>query len=178
MESNLSEFEEEPLSRPTLLNVLCILTFIGSSWAILTNLWAYGTADRIARMVSDVRHNNIPNAASREDSVIYKVGEKKRSAFSEKMMGSLTSLSTAKAIRENAFGAILSAIFTLSGALLMWRLRRIGFYLYMAGVLIGIIAPFYFFGNNLIAIGISSFANFFGLVFIALYALNFRALKK
>ncbi|MDQ6763670.1 MAG: hypothetical protein M3015_13710 [Bacteroidota bacterium] len=45
MESNLSEFEEEPLSRPTLLNVLCILTFIGSSWAILTNLWAYGTAE-------------------------------------------------------------------------------------------------------------------------------------
>ncbi len=178
MESNLSEFEEEPVSRPTLLNVLCILTFIGSTWTILTNIWAYSTADKTAKIFSNIRHNNIPDSISKSDSVIYKVGDKKRSMFGEKMMSSLSNLFTAEKIKENALGVIITAIFTLSGALLMWRMRRIGFYLYSTGVLLSIIVPFYLFGNNLLAIGISSFSNFFGLVFVALYALNFKVLKK
>ncbi len=178
MESDLSEFEELPASRPTLLSVLCILTFIGSTWGILTNLWAYSTAGKTAKMFSDIRHNNIPDSISKSDSVIYKVGDKKRSMFGEKMMFTLTNSFTAEKIRQNALGVIASAIFTLSGALLMFRMRRPGFYLYIGGVLIGTIVPFYLFGNNLLAIGISSFSNFFGLVFIALYALNFKVLKQ
>ncbi|MDQ6890443.1 MAG: hypothetical protein M3Z56_09240, partial [Bacteroidota bacterium] len=66
----------------------------------------------------------------------------------------------------------------LVGAILMWQLRRTGFYLYIIGVIIGIIVPFYLYGNNLIAVGISAFTSFFGLVFIALYALNFRSFRK
>lgn len=179
MESNLSEFEdEEPLLRPTLLNVLCILTFIGSSWAIITNLWAYNTAAKTAQMVSYVRSRNIPDSIRKQDSVLYKVGDKKRSMFGEKTMLSFTKLFTADAIRKNALGGMISAVFTLLGALLMWRLRRMGFYLYILGVIIGVIVPFWLYGNSLVAVGISAFSSFFGFVFIALYALNFRALKK
>ncbi len=178
MESNLSEFEELPVSRPTLLSVLCILTFIGSTWGILTNLWAYNTAEKTAKMFSDIRQNNIPNSVNKSDSAIYKAGEKKRSMFREKMISTLTNLFTAEKIKKIALGAIASAIFTLSGALLMFRMRRPGFYLYIGGMLIGIIVPLYLFGNNLLAIGISSFSNFFGIVFIALYALNFNELKR
>lgn len=178
MESNLSEFEEEPLSRPVLLNVLCILTFIGSSWAIITSIWAYNTADKTAQMISYSSNRNMPDSIRRQDSVIYKVGDKKRSMFGEKMMLSFTKLFTAETIKKNALGGIFSAIFTLAGALLMWRLRRVGFYLYITGIVIGIIVPFYLYGNNLVAVGIAVFSGFFGLVFIALYALNFRALKK
>ncbi len=178
MESNLSEFEQEPYIRPTLLNVLCILTFIGSSWAIVTNIWAYSTAAQTAKMLSSVRHSNMPDSINKQDSIIYKPGDKKRSKFGENMMLSFTKLLNEETIRKNALGGIISAIFTLAAAILMWRLRRIGFYLYIAGIVIGIIIPFYLYGNNLLAIGISSFSSFFGLVFIALYALNFRALRK
>lgn len=178
MESNLSEFEEEPLLRPTLLNVLCILTFIGSSWAIITNIWAYNTAAKTAQMVSYLRSRNIPDSMSKKDSIIYKVGDKKRLMFGEKTMLSFTKLFTADAIRKNALGGMISAVLTLLGALLMWRLRRMGFYLYIVGVIIGAVIPFYLYGNNVIAVGISAFSGFFGFVFIALYALNFRALRK
>ncbi len=176
MESNLSEFEQEPVSRPTLLNVLCILTFIGSSWAILTNMWAYATAAESAKMVS-YASKIAPDSLNKKDSIVYEIGHRKKSMFGEKMMTSIGKMFTEATIKKNAIGAIVSSIFTLLGAIMMWKLRRIGFYLYIAGVVIGIIVPFYLYGNNLIAIGISAFTSFFGLVFIALYALNFKSFR-
>ena len=176
MESNLSEFEHEPASRSTLLNVLCILTFIGSSWAILTNIWAYSTAAHSAKMVSYASKRMTPDSVSKKDSIEYN-NKKKRAAFGEKMMVSFGKMFTEETIRKNAIGGIVSACFTLLGAVMMWRLRKIGFYLYIVGVLIGIILPFYLYGSNLIAVGISAFSSFFGLVFIALYALNFKTLR-
>lgn len=177
MNSNLSEFEQEPASRPTLLNVLCILTFIGSSWAILSNVWAYTTAAQSAKMVSYATHREAPDSSRKRDSLIFETSKKRKPGFRDKMMVSFSKMFTESTIRKNAVGGIISAVFTLLGAIMMWRLRRIGFYLYIAGVIIGIIVPFYLYGNNLIAIGISSFSSFFGLVFIALYALNFKSFK-
>ena len=84
---------------------------------------------------------------------------------------------TKENIRKGAIGKLLEAFFTLAGAILMWRLNRSGFYLYIIGILIGLIVPFYLFGNDLVAVGASSFANFFGLIFISLYALNLKSMK-
>ncbi len=178
MESNLSEFEQEPVSRPTLLNVLCILTFIGSSWTIITNTWAYTTAAHSAKLFSYAGKRMTADSLNKKDSVAYEIGKKKRSAFGEKMMISFSKMLTESSIKKNAIGGIVSAVFTLLGAIIMWRLSRIGFYLYISGVIIGIMVPFYIYGNNLIAVGFSAFSSFFGLVFIALYALNFKSLKK
>lgn len=177
MESNLSEFEQEPATRPTLLSVLCILTFIGSSWAILTNVWAYATAARSSKMISYASKRISTDSSVRSDSVIYKTGKKKKPEFGEKMMVSFSKMFTEATIKKNAIGGIASGIFTLLGAIFMWRLRKEGFYLYIGGVVLGIIVPFYLYGNNLIAVGISAFSSFFGLVFVALYALNFRSFK-
>lgn len=177
MESNLSEFEQEPVSRPTLLNVLCILTFIGSSWAILANIWAYTTAAQSAKMVSYASNGIVSDSLSKKDSLVYRIGKKKRSAFGEKMMVSFSKVFTESTIKKNALGAIVSSVFTLLGGIMMWRLLRIGFYFYITGVIIGLIIPFYLYGNNIVALGISTFSSFFGLVFIALYALNFKSFR-
>ena len=176
MESNLTEFERESRLRPTLLTVLCILTFVGSSWLIITNVWSYSTASKSAKMFSEVMRRE--GASTRQsDTVIQKKKKDNHSMFGEKMMVSVSKIMTEQNIRKNAIGAIISGLFTLVGAILMWRLRRNGFYFYVAGVIIGLIVPFYLFGNNLIAIGMSVFSGFFGLVFIALYALNFKNLR-
>src|SRR5437764_14403282 len=54
MEPNLTEFEQEPVQRPTLLTVLCILTFIGSTWAIITSAYSYSTASKTVKAFSEV----------------------------------------------------------------------------------------------------------------------------
>src|SRR5579862_5603147 len=52
MESNLNEFEQEPRLRPTLLTVLCILTFIGSGLTIIKNAYSYSMAAKSAKIFS------------------------------------------------------------------------------------------------------------------------------
>ena len=177
MESSLIGFDDEEHSRPTLLTVLCILTFIGSSWLIVTNIWAYGTASKTAAMISTVSKREGIDSTFQKDSAEAKVIRKKRSLFGEKMMSSVAKIMTADNIRKNAAGTILSALITLAGALLMWWLKRRGFFIYIAGTLLGIAIPLYFYGVNMTSIGISFFPGFFGLVFISLYALNFKSLR-
>ena len=177
MESNLTEFEQEPRVRPTLLTVLCILTFIGSGWAIVSSAWTYSTAAKSAKILSSASMGKMNDTTFHKDSVMEGTVQKKRSLFGQRMMLTVSKMMTTDNIRKSAMGAIFSALFTLLGAVLMWNFRRIGFYLYIAGILIGIAVPFYLYGNNLMAVGISSFSSFFGLVFIALYALNIKSLK-
>ena len=177
MESNLTEFEQEAHTRPTLLTVLCILTFIGSGWAIASSAWAYATASQTVQIFSSVSKEKINDSTFRKDSATMGKMHDERSAFGKKMMFSVSKMMTVDNIQKSAMGAIIAAIFTLSSAILMWWLRRKGFYIYIAGILIGIIVPFYLYGNNIMAIGVSSFSSFFGLVFIALYALNIKSLR-
>ena len=177
MESSSTGFDEEDHTRPTLLTVLCVLTFIGSSWLIVTNIWAYGTASKSAEMISAATKMEVNDSAFQKDSTQAKVIRKKRSLFGEKMMLSVAKIMTADNIRKNAAGTILSALITLFGALFMWWLKRRGFYIYIAGTMLGIGIPLYFYGVNMTSIGISFFPGFFGLVFTALYALNIKSLR-
>src|SRR5674476_1399754 len=150
METNLSDFENEVPTRSSFLTVLCVLTFIGSGWAILSSIWTFTTASKSAVMISQTSHIQT-DSTFKKDSI--QIGNTHK---------------TSKVFEGN-IKAFISALLTLLGALLMWRLNRRGFYLYIAGVLVGILFPLILYGHNLIAIGISSFSSFFGLLFIALY---------
>jgi hypothetical protein len=178
MESNLNEFDEEEHTRPTLLKVLCILTFIGSSWLILTQLWSYSTASKTAQMISSIRNVSQNDSANKDSSVQQQHATHKEGFFlGKKMMMSVSKMLTVENIRKTAIGTIMSAILTLIGAILMWRFKRSGFYLYIAGTVIGLSVPFYLYGANTMSVGISFFSGFFGLIFIALYALNIKSLR-
>jgi len=177
MESNLTEFEQEPRIRPTLLTVLCILSFIGSGWSIISGVWAYTSASQSAQMISSVRNEKMNDSTFYKDSAMANGAHQKRSLLGEKIMLSVSKMMTTENIRKSSIGKIVSSLFTLAGAILMWFLIRRGFYIYIVGIIIGIIVPFYLYRNNLLAIGMSSFSSFFGLVFIALYALNIKNMK-
>jgi hypothetical protein len=174
MESNLNEFEQERPSRPTLLTVLCILSFIGSSWTIVTDVYSYATANVTVQAFAKVRVDQ--NDSDVKKDTAGSQDTHKRILFRNRMMGSLQKMMTPDNIRKSSLGSFIAALFTLAGALLMWWLRRPGFYLYIVGVLLALIVPFYLYGNNLLAVGLSSVTTFFGLVFIALYALNIKNL--
>jgi hypothetical protein len=176
MQTNLDEFEQQQIVRPTLLTVLCILTFIGSGWSIVSNIWSYSEAGKTA--VAFAKNMPAHNDSSlNNDTVAIHAGNKRRSLFGERMMSSLSKVMTADNIRKMTIGGILSSLLTLIGALLMWWLRRKGFYIYIIGVLISLVVPFYLYGSNLMAVGISAFTGFFGLLFIALYALNLKVMR-
>ncbi|CAN5157730.1 hypothetical protein BH20BAC1_BH20BAC1_03160 [soil metagenome] len=157
--------------RSALLTVLCILTFIGSAWTFASSVWIYVTADRTAAMIEDAA-----NPGSKNKSVLYKIGKAKRAVFGQKIFDKVLSMFDAEKIRYSALGNIMSSIFTLTGAILMWKLLRAGFFLYIFGVAISFLAPLLIYGLNFIGAGFSVSTGFSGLIFIALYTLEHKSL--
>ena len=166
------EFENEPAVRPSFLTWLCILTFIGSGWTLFSSIYTYVSADKYANLISNEKPFKRDSAYKDSTGAIHN----ERKAFSERIKASFGKILEKDNMRKLALGNLFAAILTLTGALWMWRLKRSGFYMYIAGVIVSLVVPFYLFGNDMIAVGATSFNNFFGLVFIALYALNLKSL--
>lgn len=179
MDSRLDDFETQPERRPTFLTVLCILTFIGSGWSILSAIWSYTTAEEIVKVINVQKLNKSNDSLDLKDSARlereknsngYMIGQKLGKA-AQKMM-------TVENIHKKSIGDLIAGLFTLGGAILMWFQRKKGFYLYIGGVIIGIALPFYLYGNDLLTVGMASFGAFFGLLFIVLYALNLKWMNR
>ena len=173
MAKNTYEYEIEPVSRPSFLTWLCILTFIGSGWAIVSSIYTYVSAGKYASIIS--KEKPFKKDSTYADSAGSVHNERK--VFSEKIKASFSKILDKDNMRKLAIGNLIAAIFTLTGALFMWQLKRVGFYVYIIGVVFSLILPFFLFGNDMIAVGATAFNNFFGLVFIALYALNLKSMQ-
>jgi hypothetical protein len=73
MRSNNYEYETEPANRPSFLTWLCILTFIGSGWAIVSSVYTYTSVDKYANILPQERSLN---DTSRIDSSASRKGKK------------------------------------------------------------------------------------------------------
>ena len=177
MNPNYNDEEEILIKRPTLLTVLCILTFIGSSYAILGSVYAYKQAHVLSASIHNAMEKNKVDSLNMKDSA-NNLNKRSESGKMRGFMKGMEKVYDENNMRTKAIGDIIAALFTLGGAILMWRRQRAGYFIYILGILIGIAIPFYLYGNNLMAVGISSFGSFFGLIFIALYALNLSYFKK
>ena len=211
------EDENYQEKRPAFLTVLCILTFIGSGWAIFSAITAYNTAEQTIGIFSDSIMSNKEITRAKGDTLImqtktdtfaagqapdslkdsagndsleaddknlnenevdtstasYEMGKK----FGEKLKDNVMDMLSVDKMKHSAIGSFIAALFTIAGAFFMFRLRKPGFYLYIIGIAIGIAVPFYIYSGNMLAIGLAAFSSFFGLIFIALYALNLKSMK-
>lgn len=98
-------------TRPDLLTVLCILTFIGSGLAAFSNIIIYLSYDEVINIMDEMELN-LPE-------------------FDLIMSGGTKFFLT---------GFILYII-SLSGAINMWRLRKIGFHLYTGAQIFILLLP-------------------------------------
>ena len=79
-----------------------------------------------------------------------------------------------EAIRWLSLSQFIYSLLTLVGAILMFRLRRIGYWLYVAGVAVGIFLPIILVGFSALN---TSFGVFFSLIFAGLYWLNIKEMQ-
>ena len=169
-ESELNDFDRIP-ERPQFLKILCILTFIGSGYLICSGLYSYFNAERNARLIVEVKINDTSNL--KKDS-------RKRNrppVFVQNILKEVQKSMTPDNIKKDSLGKLLSGLCCIIGALLMWNLKRNGYYLYIFGVILGIATPFYLFGNNSYVILTSIFTGFVGVLFIIFYGMNIRSMK-
>ena len=150
-------FSVEKTVRPTFLTVLCILTFIGSGWGLINNLFqlVMFTPERLVAQIQQ-----ITNMAGAETQPSWEVLQ--------------TTIMHGKAIYSLS---ALCAVISLIGAFMMYKLKRNGFYLYtIAQIGQLFILPIYSGWNNVVLISMAM-SGFLALVFIILYGLNYSKLK-
>jgi hypothetical protein len=149
-------------ARSTFLTVICVLTFIGSGWGIISAIRSYASADKMAAIV-----------AEKMSGIEDKIDVENVPGFVKSIFKSLDSVSP-DWIRKSAIVKLLSHILTLIGAVLMWNTGKSGFYIYIAGIVVLILSP--------LVLGKTGFTGaesgaFIGVIFIVLYGLNLKQLN-
>jgi hypothetical protein len=158
--------QQNTSARPTFLTVLCILTFIASAWGIYSGITSYLTADTVAGVAQE--------AMDKAADGIQSSGE--GSAAAEKLLDSVTSAMNPDNMRNMAIGSILSAIICALGAWFMWNLQKKGFWVYVAGTVVGILTPVIVYGGFMGALA-GGGAAFIGILFVVLYGINLKHLS-
>lgn len=187
------DYSYEPKKRSQFLTILCILTFIGSGWGIVSAVRQYLTVDKTVRIAREASFklkegkakdsvrlagDSVNQSNTRDSTRLSEDSAQVRAnRMGQKFVASMSVIVQKENIQKSAIWSLLASLCTLGGALLMWRLRRNGFFLYCLGIVVGIAFPFILYGNNFIAVGLTAFGSFFGLIFIALYALNLKDMK-
>lgn len=175
MEKDLSSIFSGETAKPvrsTFLTVLCVLTFLGSTLGLFSGVNTFITADEAAA--------TIKKSQAKKDSATADAPQKndRDAQFGEKMMSSMADLMDPDKLRQGGIAGIISNLLTLAGAILMWRLNRTGFYIYIAGIVVGVGATYAIYGANNFMLNIgSAVSGFIGLVFILMYAFNLKDMK-
>ena len=159
--------------RSSFLTVLCILSFIGSGFGIISGVNSYVTADKSAAKAK----LQMSSADSAKIAQL-KNAPDKQSQLAYKMMTSMGSMLDPQKLKQAGIAGLLTNLMTLGGALLMWQRRRTGFYLYVVGILASVATPIAIFGSgNIIAMLGAFIPGFFGLVFIVMYGFCLKEMK-
>jgi hypothetical protein len=152
-----------PPVRSQFLTLLCVLTFIGSALSLFDAIMTLVQTDsasatpRIERTYTPEQRKQLPTEY-----------------FEDRSAGAENAPIDPAQIRLLSIAQLPYALLTLLGALLMFRLRRVGFWVYVAGLVIGLILPIVLVGFGALN---TSFGVFFSILFAALYRLNLKDMR-
>lgn len=163
-------FEEKQVKRPTFLTVLCILTFIGSGWGILSELFSLITSGMVNQNVQMEQYSQAIDQLS--DSAA-------SSSFLSNLLSSSQEVVQASMMysKQIAICGLILSIVSLTGAILMFRLKRIGFCFYTAAQVLMLVVTPIFIGFSWVAMAGVIFSGIFALIFIIMYALNLKYMR-
>jgi hypothetical protein len=147
-ESNLGEITEK---RPTGLTVLCVLTFIGSGFTLLSYFFFFAL------------YNTIPDTmlmmAEMVGEPLGKTYENLANMFISSPQYSFLLMT-------------LPSLFALIGAAIMLNMRKLGFHLYVVGQILVIVFPMLLLKNEFSISGL-----LLALLFVALYAIFYKKMR-
>ena len=149
--------------RSQFLTLLCVLTFIGSSLSLFDAVMTLAQTDaasdtpRIHRNYTPEQQKQLP-----------------KQYFEDRSAGEESAPTDPDRIRRLSMAQFPYALLTLLGAVLMFRLRRLGFWVYTAGVAIGLVLPVALVGFGALN---TSFGVFFSILFAGLYWVNLTDMR-
>ena len=159
-QSNLSINGIAKKSRPTFLTVICILAFIGNGLGILQGLIGLGMIEMYKNIFKTMGMLGQPFGP-----------------------GGLTLNSIFNAYTWLALLLILGSLLALTGSIIMWKLRKIGFPFYLIGQILPVIGIFLFastmFDGPMIGFSIllTFMSTLFPIAFVIMFGVNLKHLK-
>ncbi len=152
--------------RPTLLTVICILSFIAGVWG----LWG-----GIRNAFTEAPQAAVAEAKTKMEEAMAQMGDQEMPVVREMMESAIT---MAEKAAENAksmgFGEIALSLLSLFGVWNMWNLKKSGFWMYLLASIGGLVMPLVFLGGGLMTIIGLGFGGLISVVFIILYAVNLK----
>lgn len=156
--------------RPTFLTVLCILTWVGCAISLVTNALAMMAMGA----VSAVKDAVVDNAATMQDSLGVTMAE-----------GAQAKMDIANATANSAIAAgstvfligIIGAVLALVGSVLMWKLKKMGFYVYVIAEIAPVIAMVVLLGGTAFSGGMAIASMILPVAFVVMYGLNLKSMK-
>lgn len=100
--------------------------------------------------------------------------KKNRTYFEDRSSGDVPLPSDQTQVIKLAIAQLVYSLITLAGAVLMFRLRRIGFWIYGAGVVAGLVLPVILAGFGALN---TAFGAFFSVIFAGLYWLTLKEMR-
>ena len=155
--------------RPTLLTVLCILTFIASAWGIINNIKSYINANAISGIVDSAM------AQAKNDVKESTKDKPEAGQLAEKIINSASEITDPAKLKKMAIYGLIGNVLAFVGAFLMFNLKKTGFWVYLVHVAVAILAPLAVYGAGNMLIGISTMGVVFvSILFSVLYSLNLK----
>lgn len=152
--------------RPLFLTILCAFTFIGSVAGIIIHTMGYiDSAAKVELIKSGESKTQLKNIFS---------GSKPADTNEVIRVGNVN----VENYEKFSIGCIASYILCLVGSVLIFKLKRTGFYSFTLGTFFNLIAHFLLFGDNFGVMGISILAALGGLVFIILFGINLKYMEE
>jgi len=160
---NPFEEQQNQFQRPTFLLVLCI------GWGTLSNLFSVFTAGLTDSSMQMEHYSSMLNGMDQGgDSAV----------LSDILSSTMASLqATFVHAKEIAVINLVLSVISLLGAILMFQLRRIGFYFYTAAQILMLFVLPYFAGFNFMVLAGMLFSAIFAVIFIVMYALNLKYMR-
>lgn len=144
--------------RSQFLTLLCILTFLSCTWGIVDAVVSFSQTEAVSE-TTQIERKNKPDDTS------------PKQYYEDRSSGNVPLPNDEEQVRSLAIASFFYSLITLVGAIFMFRLRRIGFWIYVTGVVCGFILPVALAGFEALNI---SFGVFFSLLFVGLYWISLK----
>jgi hypothetical protein len=163
-DTNTSTMGAAP-ARPTLLTVICIISFIMGAWGVINGIQTV-TTDQTAA---------IEEGRAKMEEAKAQLGDQ-ADGMAGRMMDSAMEMTERAAENAKPMGiaGVVLALISLFGVWQMWNLKKSGFWLYVLAAIGGLAVPIVYLGSSMMALASVGFVGFFSLVFIILYAVNLK----
>jgi hypothetical protein len=158
-----------PEKRPVFLTILCILSFVGLCAAIMKSLFMLAFS-QLNTSISSLLQSYFDQALSD-----MKTSDPNAIPLVQKIFDSI--LSFLNVLPAFAALILILSIVALTGVILMWNLKKAGYFIYSGAKVIIIFVPVILTGPNLFSMIAGSSMFMTAAVFITLYGLNLKAMK-